>query len=202
MRRHSDLGSKPPSDAGALVDFPSGTVTFVFTDLEGSTRLWQEHPDTMGAALAGHDAMLREAVESNRGQIVKTTGDGMLAVFALARDAIDAAIASQAALGSQPWRDTGPLRVRIGVHTGSAEQRDGDYHATTVNQAARLMGAAHGGQIVCSGVVAALVADRYELIDMGLHRFRDLETALRVSDARPGARRHLRKRCHRTVGSV
>ena len=91
------------------------------------------------------------------GSVVKTMGDGFHAVFANPGDAIDAAVAAQRALQAEPWGDVGPLRVRMGVHTGSAEQRDGDYYGPPVNQAARLMGIAHGGQIVCSGVVAELV---------------------------------------------
>ena len=101
-------------------------------------------------------------------------------MFADAGDAIDAAIAAQRGLQAEPWGDTGSLRVRMGVHTGSAEQRDGDYYGPAVNQAARLMGIAHGGQIVCSGVVAELVGGHVELADLGAHRLRDVESAVRV----------------------
>jgi predicted ATPase/class 3 adenylate cyclase/DNA-binding SARP family transcriptional activator len=181
LRQHPDLGWERTSRSGAVPsELPTGTVTFLFTDLERSTRLWQEHPDTMGEALARHDAILRNAVESHHGVIVKTTGDGVHAVFANARDAIDAAIAAQCALQAEAWDDTGPLRVRMGVHTGSAERRGSDYYGPAVNQAARLMGIAHGGQIVCSGVVAELIDGHVELIDLGAHRLRDVESALRV----------------------
>jgi class 3 adenylate cyclase/DNA-binding SARP family transcriptional activator len=181
LRQHPGLGWERPSGAGTAVEeTPSGTVTFLFTDLEGSTHLWEEHPDTMTAALTRHDAILRDAVESHRGRIVKTTGDGVHAAFANASDAIHAAIAAQLALHAEPWSETGALRVRMGVHTGTAEQRNGDYYGPAVNQAARLMGIAHGGQIVCSGVVAELVGDHFDLVDLGLHRLRDLESALRV----------------------
>ncbi len=94
--------------------------------------------------------------------------------------AIDAAVTAQSVLAQEPWGATGPLVVRVGIHCGPAELRDGDYYGTCVNQAARLMGIAHGGQIVCSGVVAELVGDHFELVDLGLHRLRDLESALRV----------------------
>ena len=181
VRQHPDVGWKRPSGTGRTVDeLPSGTVTFFFTDIEGSTRLWQEHSDAMEEALARHDAILRTAVESQRGRIVKTTGDGVHAVFASARDAIDASIAAQLQLEAESWGEPGQLRVRMGLHTGEASQRDGDYYGPSVNQAARLMALAHGGQIVCSGAVAELVGDHVELLELGVHRLRDVETPLRV----------------------
>ena len=134
----------------------------------------------MGIALARHDAILRDVVESHDGHIVKTTGDGVHAVFADANDAIGTAVAAQRALDAETWGDTGAIRVRMGVHTGTAEGRGGDYYGPAVNQAARLMGIAHGGQIVCSGVVAELVDGDAELVDLGPHRLRDVETPLRV----------------------
>ncbi|HEX4531277.1 MAG TPA: BTAD domain-containing putative transcriptional regulator, partial [Acidimicrobiia bacterium] len=181
LRQHPSLDWQRPARVGSpMEDLPRGTVTFLFTDVEGSTRLWQEHPDAMAGALARHDAMVREAVVSHDGRIVKTTGDGVHAVFANAGDAIDAALSAQRGLEAEPWGDTGSLRVRMGVHTGSAEQRDGDYYGPVVNQAARLMGIAHGGQIVCSGAVAELVRDHVELADLGTHRLRDVEASVRV----------------------
>jgi predicted ATPase/class 3 adenylate cyclase/DNA-binding winged helix-turn-helix (wHTH) protein len=181
LRQHPDAGWERTARSGAAPrELPTGTVTFLFTDLEGSTRLWQEHPDTMGEALTRHDAILRDAVASHNGSVVKTTGDGVHAVFADARDAIDAAIAAQGALLAEPWNETGVLRVRIGVHTGSAERRGNDYDGPAVNQAARLMGIAHGGQIICSGVVADLIDGHVDLTDLGPHRLRDVESALRV----------------------
>jgi predicted ATPase/class 3 adenylate cyclase len=181
LRQHPDLGWERTSRSHAVSDEqPTGTVTFLFTDLEGSTRLWQEHPDVMGEALARHDAILRDAVEAHHGAIVKTTGDGVHAAFADASDAIDAAIAAQCALAAAPWDDTGALQVRMGVHTGSAERRGGDYYGPAVNQAARLMGVAHGGQIVCSGVVADLIDGHVELTDLGAHQLRDVSSAVRV----------------------
>ena len=138
---------------------PSGTVTFLFTDVEGSTALWEQHPEAMRAALARHDVLLRDAIEANGGAVVKTTGDGFHAAFATADSAVRAAVDAQVDLVREPWADTGPLLVRIGLHTGSAEMRDGDYFGTALNRAARLMAAAHGGQIVCSHATAELVHD-------------------------------------------
>jgi class 3 adenylate cyclase len=142
-----------------MVGLPSGTVTFLFTDLEGSTRLWEEHPEAMRPVLARHDEILRDAVVAHGGQVVKTTGDGIHAVFATAHGALDAAVAMQLGLGTEPFGETGPLRVRMGLHTCEAEHRDGDYFGTEVNRAARLMGVAHGGQIVVSSVTSGLVGD-------------------------------------------
>jgi predicted ATPase/class 3 adenylate cyclase len=164
-----------------VAEFPSGTVTFLFTDLEGSTRLWEEHPDAMRPALARHDAILRGAVVAHGGQVVKTTGDGIHAVFATAHDALDAAVAMQLGLATEPFGKTGPLRVRMGVHTCEAECREGDYYGSEVNRAARLMGVAHGGQVVVSSVTGGLVrGGSVELLDLGEHRLRDLTDAERV----------------------
>ena len=164
-----------------MSELPTGTVTFLFTDLEGSTRLWEDHPDEMQEALARHDAILRDAIESHRGHVVKTTGDGAHAAFAVASDAIDAAVVAQLALQREPWGATGPLRVRMGIHTGAAEVRDGDYYGTALNRAARLMSAANGGQIVLSLATRELVDDSSpEFVDVGEHRLRDLAQPVRV----------------------
>jgi class 3 adenylate cyclase len=129
-------------------ELPSGTVTFLFTDIEGSTRLWQEHPDAMQGALARHDDLVRAAIAASSGHLVKTTGDGAHAVFATAADAVDAAVAFQVALAAEQWPLPNPLRVRAGIHSGPAELRDGDYCGTTVNKSARIMSVAHGGQVL------------------------------------------------------
>jgi class 3 adenylate cyclase len=161
-----------------VAELPSGTVTFLFTDLEVSTRLWEEHPEAMRPALARHDAIVRDAIEGSDGFVVKTTGDGFHAAFGTAHDAIDAAVAAQLALSEDHWAVTGPLRVRMGLHTCEAELRDGDYYGSAVNRAARLMSVAHGGQIVVSLVTSGLVRDgSVELVDLGEHRLRDLATA-------------------------
>jgi predicted ATPase/class 3 adenylate cyclase len=153
----------------------------LFTDLEGSTRLWEEHPEAMRDALARHDAVVRRAIESHGGQVVKTTGDGFHAAFATAPGAVDAAIAAQLGLMAESWSETGSLRVRMGVHTGSAEIRDGDYYGTALNRAARLMSVAHGGQIVVSLATSELIRDTgTEVVDLGEHRLRDLGHAERI----------------------
>ncbi|TML65715.1 MAG: adenylate/guanylate cyclase domain-containing protein [Actinobacteria bacterium] len=139
-----------------MAGLPSGTVTFLFTDIEGSSRLWDEHPGAMGEALVRHDALLREAVEANGGHVVKTTGDGVHAVFETAMNTVAAASAAVRALATEPWPDTGPLRVRMGIHTGAAELRDGDYYGPALNRASRLM-------------------EGLRLRDLGEHRLRGLK---------------------------
>src|SRR5262245_23405334 len=167
-----------------MAELPSGTVTFLFTDLEGSTRLWDEYPDAMKAALARHDEILRVAIGAHDGHVVKTTGDGVHAVFAVADDAVLAAVDGQRALVGEPWGEIGDLRVRMGLHTGTAEGRDGDFYGSSVNQAARLMSVAHGGQIVCSRVTADLARPAapsgVQLVDLGVHRLRDLSEPVEV----------------------
>jgi predicted ATPase/class 3 adenylate cyclase len=166
------------------MEWPSGTVTFLFTDLAVSTRLWEQEPDAMRAALARHDALLREAIEANGGVVVKGRGDGVHAAFATADAALRAAIGCEGLMDAEPWPVTEPLRVRIGIHTGVAELRDGDYFGSAVNRAARLEAIAHGGQIVCSQTTADLARDALPdgvvLIDLGEHRLRDLSRPERV----------------------
>jgi predicted ATPase/class 3 adenylate cyclase len=166
------------------VALPTGTVTFLFTDLEGSTRLWEEHPDAMRSALARHDEILRDAVEKRDGYVVKTTGDGLHAAFAVAPDAVAAALDAQLQLLAEPWPLPEPLRVRMGLHTGVAEVRDGDYYGPAVNRAARVAAAAHGGQVVASAATADLVRDdlgaEITLLDLGEHRLRDLGRPERI----------------------
>jgi class 3 adenylate cyclase len=138
---------------------PTGTVTFLFTDIEGSTRLWEQHPAAMQVALSQHDRLLREAVEDHGGHIVKLRGDGVHAVFAAAGDALAAALAAQRALAAASWPETGPLPVRMGLHTGEATLRAGDYYAPTVNRAARVAAAGSGRQILLSAATAELLRD-------------------------------------------
>ncbi len=139
-------------------DLPSGTVTFLFTDLEDSTRLWEQYPEGMKAALSRHDAILRQAVESHNGTVVKMRGDGCHAAFATGIDAVGASVAAQRALAGEPWAGIAPqtLRVRMGLHTGGSQQRAGDYYGSAVNRAARLMAVGHGGQVLLSGTTANL----------------------------------------------
>jgi predicted ATPase/class 3 adenylate cyclase len=162
-------------------EFPTGTVTFLFTDLKRSTQLWDEQPDAMATALARHDAIVRGAIEGHDGHVVKTTGDGFHAAFARAHDAVDAAVGVQLALGREPWGATGPLQVRMGLHSCEAELRDGDYYGSAVNRAARLMSIAHAGQIVVSAATNELTrGGSVEFVDLGVHRLRDLSQPERV----------------------
>ncbi|MGB3715138.1 MAG: tetratricopeptide repeat protein, partial [Candidatus Promineifilaceae bacterium] len=161
------------------MELPRGTVTFLFTDIEGSTRLWQEQPEAMQAALLRHDRLLRAAFEENGCLVVKTTGDGFHVVFALAPDAIRASLAAQRALLAESWdAKSGVLRVRIALHTGVAELREGDYYGSSVNLAARLMPVAHGNQILLSQSTAELSRDDLpegvQLVDMGEYQLRDV----------------------------
>ncbi|MCJ7672422.1 MAG: adenylate/guanylate cyclase domain-containing protein, partial [Acidimicrobiia bacterium] len=165
--------------------------TFLFTDLEGSTRLWEEHPDAMRAALARHDEILRDAVEDRGGHVVKTTGDGLHAAFGTAHDAVAAAIEAQRGLDAEPWTLPDPLLVRMGIHTGEADLREGDYFGTAVNRAARVSAAAHGGQVIVSHATEELVRDHLPaevtLEDLGEHHLRDLARPERVFQVRaPG----------------
>jgi predicted ATPase/class 3 adenylate cyclase len=166
---------------------PEGTVTFLFTDIEGSTRLWEEHPDAMQTALARHDAILTDAVRERGGTVVKTTGDGVHAVFPEALAAVSAALDGQRGLADETWGETGPIRVRMGLHAGTAELRDGDYYGSVLNRAARLMSVAHGGQVVISRLTEQLVRDSLGadvvLVDLGQHRLRDLAEPMHIFQA-------------------
>jgi predicted ATPase/class 3 adenylate cyclase len=165
-------------------DNRGGVRTFLFTDIEGSSRLWEEHPEGMRLALAFHDETLRSAVRRNRGDVIKPTGDGLHAEFRDPRDAIAAAIDMQLALTNPTSTGGLDLRVRCGIHAGAAEERDGDSFGSSVNRAARIMGAAHGGQILASQAVADLTCDRLPegalLRDLGTLRLRDLLRPERV----------------------
>ncbi|MGE5463476.1 MAG: adenylate/guanylate cyclase domain-containing protein, partial [Syntrophothermus sp.] len=162
---------------------PTGTATFLFTDIEGSTRLWEKHPQEMESALARHDSILREAVESNHGFVIKTTGDGFHAVFEKAVDALRAAIRAQSELHTvfSPPSETVHLKARMGIHTGEAELRDGDYFGQSLNRAARLMSVGHGGQILLSAVTCELAREHLpqevSLLDLGEHTLKDLARA-------------------------
>src|SRR5271169_888251 len=124
-----------------MAELPSGTVTFLFTDLEGSTRLWEQHPDAMRSALALHDAVVHGAIAECGGHLVKSTGDGAFAAFEQPHDAVQAAVATQIALAEAEWPTPVVLRSRIGVHSGRATEQDGDYFGPDVNRAARIMSA-------------------------------------------------------------
>ena len=147
--------------------------TFLFTDLEGSTRRWNDHEQEMAAALARHDDILRIVVEEHTGQILKHTGDGVVAVFADTLAAVEAAIAAQRALRADP-DGAELLRTRMGLHVGPCRERGGDFFGPTLNRAARIMGVAHGGQVLASSSVAAVLGNAIAIADLGLHRLRDL----------------------------
>jgi predicted ATPase/class 3 adenylate cyclase len=153
-------------------------TTFLFTDIEGSSRLWEQEPERMRAALARHDAIVRTSVEGNRGVVVKMTGDGVDAAFEDPLDAIEAVVQLQQAVADPSATAGIGLRVRCGLHAGTAERRDDDYFGNTVNRAARIMSAAHGGQVLLSQAVAVLVRDRLParvaLRDLGALKLRGL----------------------------
>jgi class 3 adenylate cyclase len=163
---------------------PSIVTTFLFTDIEGSSRLWEQEPERMRPALVRHDAILRGAVERNHGVVVKTTGDGLYAAFRDPRDAVTATLEFQLVLADPGSTDGLPLKVRCGLHAGVMERRDGDFFGTAVNRAARIMSAAHGGQILASQAVADLLRDRLPdgvgLRDLGSVRLRDLSSPERL----------------------
>jgi len=159
-------------------DPPTGTITFLFTDIEGSTRLWEAEPEAMRVAIARHDAILRETIEGQGGHVFKTVGDAFCAAFPRATDAVAAALHAQQALQREDWGDAGPLRARIALYTGEAEDRDGDYFGPPLNRCARILAAGHGGQVLLSHSAAELVRDVLpsgaELKPLGEHRLRDL----------------------------
>ena len=187
--------------------FPTGTVTFLFTDIEGSTRLWESQPGAMRGALVAHDAILRAAIESHGGAVFKTVGDAFCAAFGSALDALRAAVDAQHALSQHSWPESiGLLRVRMGLHSGTSVESGGDYFGPTVNRVARLMSLGAGEQILVSSAASALLRDAMPpgltLRDLGTHRLKDLSEpeptyqvvgdglredfpALRSLDARP-----------------
>jgi predicted ATPase/class 3 adenylate cyclase len=149
---------------------PSGVATFLFTDIEGSTRRWETDDDGMRKALAAHDDVLRSAIEAHRGFLFKHTGDGVCAAFASPRSAVDAGVDAQRALG---------LPVRMGIATGEAELRRDDYFGAVLNRAARIMAAGHGGQILIDGATAELLSG-VNLADFGARRLRDISKPINV----------------------
>ncbi len=161
-----------------MVTETTRTLAFLFTDLESSTQLWEQRPVEMRSALARHDAILRSAVASAGGSVVKTTGDGLMAVFHEATAAVAAAAAAQRGLAAEDWQATGALQVRMGVHWGPAQVRDADYFGPTVNRTARIMAAGHGGQVLLSADAGALTAGDLpagtRLRNLGEHRLKDL----------------------------
>jgi predicted ATPase/class 3 adenylate cyclase len=164
--------------AGAAMDLPSGTVTFLFTDIEGSTRLWEQHPVAMAEALARHDSILRAAVEGHGGAIFKGAGDAICAAFPAATDAVAAALQAQLSLLPLAQHPAVPIRVRMALCTGDAERRGDDYFGPPLNRCARILSVAYGGQVLVAAVTAAVardgLADALALKPLGEHRLRDL----------------------------
>jgi predicted ATPase/class 3 adenylate cyclase len=159
---------------------PTGTVTFLFTDIEGSTKLWEGDAEAMQEALARHDDILHGVVKEHDGYVFKTVGDACCCAFSRATNALEASLEAQRALlTKEGWpKETGPLRVRMALHAGTTEERDGDYFGPPVNRVARLLSAAHGGQILLSLATQELVRDQLppdvELRDLGERRLKDL----------------------------
>lgn len=158
--------------AGEAGGRPTGVLTFLFTDVEGSTRLWVADEASMAASLRVHDEVVRSVVQSHGGYVFSTAGDSFAVAFAEAGEAVACAVDVQEALPDVDW--PGPsLRVRIGLHRGAAEERDGDYFGSVVSTAARVEAAAHGGQIVCTGRVRVRL-ERQDVVDLGVHHLRDV----------------------------
>ncbi len=163
---------------------PSGTVTLLFTDVEGSTRLWDTERDAMAAALRRHDDILREAIEQVGGYVFKTVGDSFCAAFSAARAGLDAALSAQRNLAAQSWPTSRPIVVRMGLHAGVCEERDGDYFGPAVNRTARLLAVASGGEVLVSGVAAELLSDELPegvgLRELGTRQLKDLSRPERI----------------------
>ncbi len=157
---------------------PTGTITFLFSDIEGSTRLWERYPEAMRVALRRHDDIMREAAAAHSGHIFKTIGDAFCVAFDVAGDAVSAAALAQNLLHEEEWPETGPLKVRMSIHAGAAEFRDDDYFGNSLNRVARILAAAHGGQVLLSLPVEELVRDQLApgilLRDLGERRLRDV----------------------------
>ena len=171
--------------AASMVDTgtvgPSGTVTFLFTDVEDSTALWERHPALMSEVLVRHDGAIRQAIESRGGRIFAIAGDGFGAAFASAPEAVAAAVDAQRSLGLVSWPGEVAARVRMGLHSGSATERNGNYVGGVVNRAARIASIGRGGHILLSAATADLVVDEgWTTVDLGPHRLRGLERPERV----------------------
>ena len=180
-------GTRSPAGPGepGEAELPAGSVAFLFTDIEGSTRLWETEPGAMARSLVLHDETLHAAFGHHGGVVFSAMGDGMAVAFSSAAGAVRAALQAQRALLAAPWpARTGVLKVRMGLHTDEAVPRDGQYAGQPLNRCARLMAAAHGGQIVMSDATQALVRsqlpDGATLLDLGGHRLRDLAERMHI----------------------
>jgi len=177
-----ESGAEPKGEG--LVTLPTGTVTFLFSDIEGSTQRWEQHRTAMDAAVKRHDALMRSAVEQHNGYVFKTVGDAFCVAFARVSDTIAAAIDAQRKFNAEDFSAVEGLRVRMGLHAGEASERNGDYFGPAVNRVARLMSIGHGGQVLLSGVTRDLAHNDLpkgvSLIDLGFHRFKDLTESEQV----------------------
>jgi predicted ATPase/class 3 adenylate cyclase/Tfp pilus assembly protein PilF len=167
-----------------MPELPAGTVTFLFTDVEGSTRRWEQDSPAMLTAVERHFALIAESISKHNGVLFKTIGDAVQAAFPLALDGVLAAVESQRALSAEDWGSVGPIRVRMALHTGAATPREGDYLAPALNRLARLLTAGAGGQILLTeatrNLVRSLLPADVQLRDLGEHRLRDLRDAENV----------------------
>lgn len=168
-----------------MAELPTGTVTFLYTDIEGSTKRWESSPTAMKGAVERHDAILREAIEAHGGHVFRTEGDAFRAAFRTAPQALRAALGAQRALYAEPWsREIGAIQVRMALHTGEVEVRDGDYVGPSLNRMARLLSTAHGGQTLLSLPTEQLVRDSLPpgvtLLNKGEHRLKDLIRSERI----------------------
>jgi predicted ATPase/class 3 adenylate cyclase len=167
-----------------MLEAPTGTVTFLFTDIEGSTKMWERHPEAMQSALSRHDEILRGAIEERGGYVFKTVGDAFCCAFSDASEALEAALEAQRALLGEQWEEGFAIKARMALHTGVVEERGGDYFGPPVNRVARLLSAGHGGQTLLSSATRELVRDRLpegmDLRDLGERRLKDLFRPERV----------------------
>ncbi|MGZ5384831.1 MAG: adenylate/guanylate cyclase domain-containing protein, partial [Acidimicrobiia bacterium] len=163
---------------------PTGTVTFLFTDIEGSTRLWENDHDDMAEAVSEHDRLIRQTIAAHDGYIFSTGGDSFCAAFDQPEAALAAAVDAQLELGRHPWPANTPIRVRMALHAGNAAERDGDYFGSVPNRCARLLAVGNGGQILVSQITHDLVKEQLStevsFRDLGDHRLRDLAESERV----------------------
>jgi len=161
-----------------MANLPSGTVTFLFTDIEGSTRLLQQLGDKYATLIADHEQLLRQACETYHGSVVNTQGDSLFVAFPRAVDALNAALQSQHALAAHAWPDGVSVRVRMGLHTGEPQIGQSNYVGIDIHRVARIAAAAHGGQVLLSQSTCDLVEndlpDGVTLRDLGQHRLKDL----------------------------
>src|SRR4051794_20656613 len=186
MRQSHPVQTRTAPRKGSVPDLPSGTVTFLFTDIEGSTALWEQDRAAMREAVERQLAILHSLIAAHHGVLFKTVGDGTQAAFASAEDAVHAAVAAQRALRQETWTDPpGPVRVRMALHAGEAAPDErGDYQAVSLNRLARLLAIGHGGQILLTQAVQQLTRGdlpaQVTLRDLGEHRLRDLLEPERV----------------------